>query len=110
MTHRQPKTEPSVSKPADGREGHERRFDFGHIPEFQREYGDDGDGQLPVGVHNAQLLESARRSSRQRGRFAGVEPGTFARWQGIANAISLFQRDPSEFFDRNGKKKNKTKR
>lgn len=98
---RKPKAESSVAEPiptADRPEGHERRFHFGHVPELQRHDGNDGDGQLPVGVHDAQLFQPARRSGGQRRRFADVERRPFAgRRQGVAHAVPLFQRDSSEF-------------
>lgn len=65
---RQPKSEPAVVEPvstANGPKSHERRLDFGHVPELQRDNDDDGDGQLPVGIHNAKLFQSAGRGGGQ---------------------------------------------
>lgn len=97
--HREPESEPPVAEPvpaAGGPEGHERGLDTGHVPEFQRNDGDDGDEQLPVGVDHAELLQPPGRGGGQRGRVADVERRTLARRQGVAHAVPLRQHGPGE--------------
>lgn len=78
---RQPKSESAVVEPvstANGPKSHERWLDFGDVPELQRDNDDDGDGQLPVGIHDAQLFQSTRRGGGQWGRLVYVERRSFA--------------------------------
>lgn len=98
--HREPEPEPppvAEPVPAGGwPEGHERGLDTGHVPQLQRDDGDDGDEQLPVGVDHAELLQPARRGGGQRGRVADVERRALARRQGVAHAVPLRQHGPGE--------------
>lgn len=100
--YREPKAKYVIAKPipaTNGPKSHERRFDFGHVSEFQHDDGDDGNEQLFVSVHDAELLQPARRSSGQRRRVVDVKYGSFAGRQRIPHAISLLQRDSSESDD-----------
>lgn len=95
---REPEAESAVAEPvppSGGTKSHERGLDFGHVPELQHDDGHDGNEQLPVGIHDAQLFQSAGRSGGQRGRVVDVELRSFA-GQRVAHAVPLLQRDPGE--------------